>query len=458
MPFDEFLLDRVRTQWQFGAWDELIRLRREEIERHPERARLALYAAAGRSQVGDAKLAAEFLRLAKDWGCNRRLVGEVMVGGAHNTMARAYALAGAPQRAHAHYESALRVGGVRSEVKMLAAARAQSQSDQLGLTAGVQGALQRLSSSLRASASHVGAARLPDGSANPRMADDKALKFYRDLAAPGDEAAGRVPFLLLDSKSIPRSGLHYLQRSLSSIFQEDYSFCEWYQEAGCCRRQPCALTGFAEGCRKGSTPHVRLLKSHDFELRDPRYPLGANIHRPILVRDPLYVLTSWFALDQLTRHAPALKAHGVEMSKIWLSHEPAVLAMAWDLLDKHFMTPSGAETQAWLEEKSAYLRGFAGKWLPTPVQPLMPFETVVRYEDTPTYLATLVETMADGVAPDLAARWRERCAEVARRFAPRSEAFASRSQLVAEVLERERSRFEDAAEGLRTMLARESIT
>jgi hypothetical protein len=51
--YDEHLLERVRTQWQFGDWESLAALSRELIEGHPERAQLALLVGGGCLQMGD---------------------------------------------------------------------------------------------------------------------------------------------------------------------------------------------------------------------------------------------------------------------------------------------------------------------------------------------------------------------------------------------------------------------
>ena len=53
VPYDENLLEKSRTQWQFGDWDSLAQIDREQIQHHPDRARLALLAAAGRLQNGE---------------------------------------------------------------------------------------------------------------------------------------------------------------------------------------------------------------------------------------------------------------------------------------------------------------------------------------------------------------------------------------------------------------------
>ena len=66
VPFDENLLERARTQWQFGDWQSLAQLSRDTLQHHPDRAKLALLAAAGRLQTGQDAEARQHIRLAQD--------------------------------------------------------------------------------------------------------------------------------------------------------------------------------------------------------------------------------------------------------------------------------------------------------------------------------------------------------------------------------------------------------
>jgi hypothetical protein len=62
VPYDEALLDRARTQWQFGDWESLAAITQEHIQHHPDRAKLALLAAAGLQQLGQAEPAKALTR------------------------------------------------------------------------------------------------------------------------------------------------------------------------------------------------------------------------------------------------------------------------------------------------------------------------------------------------------------------------------------------------------------
>ena len=130
-PYDENLLERARTQWQFGDWDSLNQLSRETLQHHPDRAKLALLAAAGRMQTGLTEEARQLLRLAQDWGASKQLVTRVLVAGVHNSLGRASAAAGDTSRAVQHFQSAISTGTPGSDARLLTQARVHQQFQQL---------------------------------------------------------------------------------------------------------------------------------------------------------------------------------------------------------------------------------------------------------------------------------------------------------------------------------------
>ncbi len=133
VPYDENLLERARTQWQFGDWESLAQLNRDTLQHHPDRAKLALLAAAGRLQTDDIAEARQFVHLAQDWGVSKRLVSQVLAAGVHNSLGRAAALAGQQARALKHFESAIVIGTPGADIRLLAQARIGKQLQQLGL-------------------------------------------------------------------------------------------------------------------------------------------------------------------------------------------------------------------------------------------------------------------------------------------------------------------------------------
>lgn len=123
IPYDDALLEACRTQWQFGDWESLASLNLERIQHHPERARLALLAAAGRFQHGDRNDAHHYLRLAMDWGASPRLAQQMLISGAHQSLGRAFDLLDAPERARQHLLEAVRTGGIPGDARLLVRAR-----------------------------------------------------------------------------------------------------------------------------------------------------------------------------------------------------------------------------------------------------------------------------------------------------------------------------------------------
>lgn len=136
IPYDENLLERSRTQWQFGDWDSLAALGSESLQHHPDRAKLALLAAAGLQQTGKIKEAGHYVRLAREWGCSKRLVSQILIAGVHNTLGRAAAaITGQGERALKHFNDAISTGAPGSDARLITPVRISSQLAQLGLGA-----------------------------------------------------------------------------------------------------------------------------------------------------------------------------------------------------------------------------------------------------------------------------------------------------------------------------------
>ncbi|MBA1204438.1 methyltransferase FkbM [Pseudomonas capeferrum] len=134
VPYDENLLERSRTQWQFGDWQALILLKREILQHHPDRAKLALLAAAAHQQLGNIPAARQFTRLAQDWGCSKRLISQILIAGTHNTLGRAAAIAGREEQALHHFEHSLKIGTPGADLRLLVESRVRGELAHLGLS------------------------------------------------------------------------------------------------------------------------------------------------------------------------------------------------------------------------------------------------------------------------------------------------------------------------------------
>jgi hypothetical protein len=135
VAFDENLLEQARTQWQFGDWERLAAVQRESMQHHPERAKLALLVAAGHSQCGNLEKFQQFIRLAQDWGCSRKLISQVLISGVQNSLGRASLAAGQPERAKLFFEQSLQTGMPSADLKLLGDVRARQQRLLLGIDA-----------------------------------------------------------------------------------------------------------------------------------------------------------------------------------------------------------------------------------------------------------------------------------------------------------------------------------
>ena len=139
--FDANLLECSKTQWQFGDWVSLTAIAGESLLHHPDRAEIALFAAAGHHAVGNSAAAKKYTQLALDWGCSKRRVSQILIAGVHNTLARAAAISGNERRSIQHFQASINTGAANSDTKLLIQARVGYQTAQLGLTASTVHAL-----------------------------------------------------------------------------------------------------------------------------------------------------------------------------------------------------------------------------------------------------------------------------------------------------------------------------
>ena len=133
VAFDEDLLEKARTQWQFGDWETLSNLTREDIQYHPDRAKLALLVAAGHQQTGNMNLAKKFSQLAQTWGANRKLVSQVLIAGVLNSIARAKMISGNNEQARLRYEESVGTVFPGIDRRLYAESRAVRELARLGL-------------------------------------------------------------------------------------------------------------------------------------------------------------------------------------------------------------------------------------------------------------------------------------------------------------------------------------
>lgn len=237
-PYDEMLLDRARTQWQFADWESLRAIEVDAVEQHPDRAKLALLAAAGQLQAGDSAAAKRLIQLAVAWGCNRRLVSGVLLSGLHNSLGRAATVAGNEDRAREHFEAAIRSVDPRNDVKLLAQARSVREKIGLGLLPQAAAQVARHRDELRGvELSHARA------QAHRKVLDlevdwlrDRVAALQRQMQLAGGTSASAAPSAAAPSSkpAAPPAasagvngdyfGLHGLDRKLEAYVDFDHGF------------------------------------------------------------------------------------------------------------------------------------------------------------------------------------------------------------------------------------------
>jgi len=133
MVFDENLLEQARTQWQFGDWVRLASISRESLQHHPERAKLAVLVAAGHGQCGDSVKLKQFIALASDWGCPKKLISQTLISGVQNSLGRAALAVNQFDRAQSLFEQSIKTGMPSADLKLLSDARGRQQRHLLGI-------------------------------------------------------------------------------------------------------------------------------------------------------------------------------------------------------------------------------------------------------------------------------------------------------------------------------------
>lgn len=169
---------------------------------------------------------------------------------------------------------------------------------------------------------------------------------------------------LIESKSLPRSGHHFLKNLLQSQLKNKFSYCEGYAEPGCCKTSPCINDAYWNYSKKNNVSHLRLIKSHDFDLEDKTFDPLPGVYRFIQVREPIEILVSWLELQQLFINKDLLHRNNVSINRIMLYHEPELIDASWELIDASGTVHSNSEAEEWLSLKSKYMISFLNKWLP----------------------------------------------------------------------------------------------
>jgi len=133
VSYDKNLLERTRTQWQFGDWQSLANIQAGSLEHHPDRAILALLSAVGNLQMGNENQARQLITLVQNWGCDKKMISRILIAGVYNSLGRVTALTGNQSKALWNFQKSIDIGTPNGDIKLLSMARFSNQYFQLGL-------------------------------------------------------------------------------------------------------------------------------------------------------------------------------------------------------------------------------------------------------------------------------------------------------------------------------------
>lgn len=397
----------ARGAWDRADWPALAALAERPLDQDPRRERLALLVAAGLIQQGGLDSARRLLDQAVAWGATGRMISELLVSGTYNSLGRAALALEADLPPDRYFESAL--GAFGADARLGDNARQRQAREAAWLS--------------RQTAA-------PAQAAETEVNGEMLARFRAEMA--GWRADRDLP-LLVETKSLPRSGLHFLKSCFETALGKRFSFCEWYHEPGCCRRFPC--TYGLPGGKAGASGRLRMVKSHDFDLTDPAYDPPPGVMRLILLRDPLMVLTSWWALEEIARHQRVLAAEGVQLKKVFYLHESFVLDTVYNVMERNFLPLSPGQLENWLAQKRTYVTGFLRKWQGQAGGQVH----VLPYEHLPQFIGDFFAPHLEGT--EEAALLRGKLEE----FKPRAAPFSAKVRQIADTLHLHETAFRETS-------------
>ena len=172
-----------------------------------------------------------------------------------------------------------------------------------------------------------------------------------------------------------------------------------------------------------------------------------GVMRLILVRDPLMVLTSWWALQELVRHSDLLASHGIQVKKLFYLHEKSLLQAAYRVLEAHFRPVPPGAVEDWLARETAYMLRFLGKWAGANGAQVQ----VVNYDDLPGFIAGFFAARQGALTAaeetSLARMQRENLA----RYAPRNTPFEARVPQITDTLNHHKTLFLETSKNIRNL-------
>lgn len=187
-------------------------------------------------------------------------------------------------------------------------------------------------------------------------------------------------YVQLISKSIPRSGHHYLVSLLQDIYGDELYYCEFYQPSTeeCCKKVPCKK--IKECNSKGQLYKITLQKSHDFELQDKVLKTSKKLKYIISYRDFkdwIKSHTKLFLLDEFSRLLLSRSIHVKEIYATGADNKELFRKALNIISDEEFHDTLYLK---YIENQFIYHKIFMEKW--APIIKNRYFETyIIHYDD-----------------------------------------------------------------------------
>jgi hypothetical protein len=118
---EEKIIGKLRMQWQFGDWKSLSNIEVSEFTNHPNRAEVALLSACAWIQLGNLNHGKTLLIMAREWGCNKKLMITLLVAGAYEKIAEYSQLRGRESKASEYWKKSAE--GLGGDINLLSMAK-----------------------------------------------------------------------------------------------------------------------------------------------------------------------------------------------------------------------------------------------------------------------------------------------------------------------------------------------
>jgi hypothetical protein len=118
---EEKIIGKLRMQWQFGDWKSLSNIEVSEFTKHPNRGEVALIIACAWIQLGNLHQGKTLLLMAREWGCNKKLMIALLVAGAYERIAEYSQLRGWESKAIECWKKSAE--GLGGDVNLLSTAK-----------------------------------------------------------------------------------------------------------------------------------------------------------------------------------------------------------------------------------------------------------------------------------------------------------------------------------------------